>query len=636
MLDFLRKRKRNWIVVFLLGAIIVVFIAFYGGNKFQDSGGGNVAEVNGEPITQREFAEQYQRTVDRYRDMLKGSLTPEMLKSLNIKGTLLEQMVQKKLVLQEARRLGLTASDEELAGVLERVPDFQVAGRFNKERYLQLLRANRLAPESFEEEQRDQVSMQRLYGMLLDSVRVNDAELRDRYRSEREKLNVNFIKVPANDYIADVKASDDDIKKYYERNKEAFKEPLKVQVEYLVYPFEQFINAAQVSTKEIEDYYQANRDAKFHTPKQAKVRTLLITFPAGGDAKQKDEARARAQRVLADIRAGKDFAQLAMKEPQGPNASKGGDLGWVSQGQFPPEIEKVVFSLAKGGVSDLTEVAAGFQIFKVEDIKPEKTQTLAEATAEITRTLKTEKGKKEAAAVAERDRQKAVGGADFAKIAQESNLVANTTRFFASGEVLPEFGGNQDIYKAALSLNGKDVSPVLEGPNAYLLLRNKQRKEPSIPPLEAVRPTIEKRLIESKAYEIAQQKANAALEELKKDKDIAKVAEKNKLKVEETGFFQRNSPQVPKLGETPELKTAATAVSSQKPIAEKVFTQKDSVYIFAFKAMEPADMEQFAKEKDALEKQALGETRQRVMQKFIEGLKEKGKVKLHPDALGEE
>src|ERR1043166_3576793 len=84
MLDFLRKRKRSWIITFLLGLIIVVFIAFYGGNKFQDNQLHNLAEVNGEPITQAEFSDRYQRTVDRYRDMMKGSLTPEMLKSLNI------------------------------------------------------------------------------------------------------------------------------------------------------------------------------------------------------------------------------------------------------------------------------------------------------------------------------------------------------------------------------------------------------------------------------------------------------------------------------------------------------------------------------------------------------------------------
>ena len=102
MLDFLRKRKRSWIITFLLGVIILVFVAFYGGSKYQDSRLQNVAEVNGEAISQPEFAEVYQRAVDRYREMLKGSLTPEMLKSLNLKGSLLEELIQKRLALQEA------------------------------------------------------------------------------------------------------------------------------------------------------------------------------------------------------------------------------------------------------------------------------------------------------------------------------------------------------------------------------------------------------------------------------------------------------------------------------------------------------------------------------------------------------
>ena len=115
MLDFLRKRKRNWIIIFFLGVIIVVFALFYGGNKPHDQGLAQVAEINGEIISQRDFALQYQRAVDRYREMLKGSLTPEMIKGLNLKGNLIEEMIQKKLVLQEARSLGLTASDAELA-----------------------------------------------------------------------------------------------------------------------------------------------------------------------------------------------------------------------------------------------------------------------------------------------------------------------------------------------------------------------------------------------------------------------------------------------------------------------------------------------------------------------------------------
>src|SRR5918995_3536967 len=107
MLDVLRKRKRSWIITFLLGLIIVVFIAFYGGNKLGDEGSQDVAEVNGELITQREFAIHYQKALERYRDMLKSSLTPELEESLNLRGTLLEELIQKKLVLQEARSLGL-------------------------------------------------------------------------------------------------------------------------------------------------------------------------------------------------------------------------------------------------------------------------------------------------------------------------------------------------------------------------------------------------------------------------------------------------------------------------------------------------------------------------------------------------
>ena len=335
MLDYLRKKKRSWIITFLLGLIIVVFIAFYGGSKFQDTKLQDVADVNGEPITQAEFNVRYERAVDRYRDMLKRS-TPEMLKSLNLKGTLLEDMIQKKLALQEARRMGLTASDDELAEVIARVPEFQVMGRFNKERYLMLLRANRLTPEQFEEDQRDQITIQRLYGVLLDSVQVPDNELRARYSFEQEKINLSFIRFAANAFLAQVKLSDDEIKKSYESRKASLKEPAKVQVEYLSYPFAKFAAAAELSQKEIEEYYQTNRESKFHKPEQAKVRIISIPLAPTVDAKEKDAALARARRIVAEARAGKDFAQLAKQDVKGSPAAAASDLGWVNKGQLPP------------------------------------------------------------------------------------------------------------------------------------------------------------------------------------------------------------------------------------------------------------------------------------------------------------
>jgi len=632
MLDFLRKRKRNWIIIFFLGLIILSFIVFYGAGKLHDPTVLQVAEVNGEPISRREFDLAYERAVERYRQILKGSLTPEMVKGLNLKGNLLEEMIRNKLVLQEARNLGLAATDDDLVAHLSQTPEFQVGGRFNKERYLQILKANQLLPVQFEADQRDQLTIQRLYGVVLDAVHVTEAEVRERYRIDQEKINLNFIKLPIDDFAAQVKLTDDEVQKYYERNKESLKEPLRIQLEYLSYPFDQFLAAAQVSDKEIEDYYQAHREDKFHQRREAKVRYIAVPII---DENQKKGGRGRADEIVKAARAGKDFAQLAKSASNDPSAEKGGDLGWIAQGQLPPPVEKVIFALKKGEVADPIETPAGFQIFKVEDLKEEKVQTLKEATPEIVKALKSEKAKREAAKVADRDREKALSGADFAKLAQESGIKLATTRWLGSGDTLPEIGDNQEFYKNAFALSGKETSPLIEGKNAYYMLRLKERREPAVPPLENVRGKIEQALKESKGYELALQKGNALLAQLKKEKDISKVAQVNNLKLDETGFFPRSAPELPKIGELAELRGGPVALSAQKPLPEKIYTRKDAVFLLAFKDSQPADMEQFEKDKAGLMKQALAEIRQRTLIKFLDSLKAKAEVKVNNSFLEE-
>jgi len=635
MLDFLRKRKRNWIITFFLGLIILSFVVFYGTGKLRDQTNIEIAEVNGETISQREFALQYERALERYRELFKGSLTPEMIKGLHLKANLIEELIQKKLVLQEARRLGIVVSDDDLADHLARAPEFQIGGRFSKDRYLQVLQVNRLVPAQFEEEQRDQLTLQRLYSVILDSVHVSDTEVRDRYLLEQEKINLAFIKLPLADFASDVKLTEDDIKTYYERNRESLKEPLKVQVEYLSYPYAQFSSAVQVSDPEIEEYYKAHRDSKFRKPKEVKVRYISLRLPPDADPNQRKAARERAERIVKEARSGKDFAELAKRESDDPAAPKGGDAGWIVQGQTAPEIETIIFSLAKGAVSDVVETPVGFQIFKAEDIKSERTLSLKEATDEITKALKAEKAKREAAQVADRDREKALSGAEWAQLAQQSGAKLNLTPLIASGQTLPEIGASQEFYKSAFSLSGKEISPIVEGKDAYYILRLKQRIEPAVPPLEAVKTRIERSLKESKAYELALQQGNRLLEQLKKDKDIVALAKANKLKVEETGWFVRGAGQVPKVGDLAEMKAGPLLVSEQKPIAARLYTQKDALYIFALKERQPADMDQFEKQKETLKKQALAESRQRALVKFLESLKAKAKIKVNTAFLEE-
>lgn len=636
MLDFLRKRKRNWVIIFFLGVIIVVFALFYGGSgSLRDQGRSDVAEVNGEVISQREFSLHYQRQLERYREMFKGALTPEMIKGLNIRGNLMEELIQRRLVLQEARRLGLMASDEEVANHLAKVPDFQVAGRFNKEHYLQVLRANRLQPALFEEEQREQLTMERLYSVILDAIHVDDEEVRERYRLEMEKINLSFIRLPVADFLSQVKLSKEDIKSFYERNRESLKEPLKVRVEYLAYSYDKFTSAAQITDKEIEEYYQAHLETKFRQPREAKVRYISARVPPGADAKEKQATFARLSAVAKEARAGRSFTELAKKASDDLAEAQAGDAGWVAQGQMPPTVDKIIFSLPKGGVSEPVETPGGFQIYQIEDTKAAKSPSLKEATPEIIRELRREKAKADAAKAAERDREKALSGADFAKLAQEGGAKINVTDWFALGEVVPDIGPSQEFYKSAFDLSPQQTSQVIAGDNAYYLLRLKERKEPVVPPLEAVSAQIEKGLKESKAYELALQKGAALLEQLKQEKDLAKVAAARGLKVEETGYFPRSAPQLPKIGELAELRFERLRLSSRQPIADRVYTQKDHAYVFALKNTQPADMAQFEREKEVLKQQAVAESRQRALIKFIEGLKARAKIKINQAFLEE-
>jgi len=363
------------------------------------------------------------------------------------------------------------------------------------------------------------------------------------------------------------------------------------------------------------------------------VRYILVRD--GADAKKEDDARTRADRILKEARAGKDFAQLAKQESADSTAANGGDVGWLTQGQLPPLLDKTVFALGKGQISDVIETPAGLHILKVEDVREEKTQSLKDATAEITRILKTEKGKREAVKLADSSREKALSEADFAQLAKETGAVVNVTRPFTKGEVLPEIGQAPEFYKTALAMNPKEISPVIEGTNAYYVMRIKQRNEPTVPPLDAVRSKIEASLKESKAYEIMQQKAKDLLEELQKEKDIKKVAQQNGLKLEDTGWFPRSAVQIPKIGELLEVRSGGLTLSAQTPFPDKVYTQKDNAYILAFKASQPADMERFDKENEQLTNQLLGEMRQQVMQRFVESLKAKAEIQVHLNSLEE-
>lgn len=366
-----------------------------------------------------------------------------------------------------------------------------------------------------------------------------------------------------------------------------------------------------------------------------RLRHILFRTPSGADSKQKAAVRLKAKGVLREAKAGKEFAELAKKLSEDPSAVQGGDVGWFAQGQLLTSLDAPIFVLKKGEVSGVLETPSGYHIFKVEETREGKTKSLKEATEEIVRAIKAERGKNDAGKAIEADRQKALSGTELAVLAKERGIPYKLSPFFTRSEVLPDVGQVEEFNKTAFSLGTKEVSSAIEGPSAYYLLGLKERKEPLIPSLESVRPDIEKRLKDEKAFEQARQRGNMLLEQLKREKDIKKLAKDHGLSLGETGWFLRKASEIPKVGTLPEVKSGGIPISSEQPIPDRVYTQKTSIYLFAFKESQGADLERFEKDKAQLLQQMLMEKRQKALLKFIENLKAKAQIKVKSQTLEE-
>lgn len=634
MLDILRKRKRSWVIVFLIGIIVVVFALWGVGSYVNDPGPIHVAVINGEALTPREFELHYQRLLENYRSLFRDALTDEMIRNLNLRAAVVEELIERRLVLQEARSLNLVASDEELRREISRAPVFQIDGRFSKNRYLQALRSSRMSPAEFETEQREQMAIQKLYGIVRDSVQVSEAELKERYRLMQERLNVQFVRFAADSFLGQVQVTPEEVKGHYERNRESFKVPLKVKVEYVSYPFEHFAAKAQVSDREIAEHYERNKDTRFRQPRAVRLRHILLRAPQQPDAEQRERLRRKIQSVLEEAHSGKDFARLAKEHSEDPSAARGGEIGWFTEGQLLPALEQAAFGLKKGELSSVIESALGFHLLKVEETREEKTRSLKEVRQEIVRELKAEKGKTEAGRAIDADRAKALGGAELAALAGERGLAYRESPWFARSEAVPQVGAVEAFNKTAFSLAPKELAPAVEAPDAYYLTRGRGRQEPSVPPLERVRSDIEKRLKEGKAFDLAVERAKTLLDQLKRETDLGALARRHNLRVDETGWFSRSATELPKIGALKETRPAALPLSRYQPTAERVYTQERAAYVVALKASEEAVPEGFAKEKERLREEVLAEKRQRALVRFLEGLKAKAKVEIRPEYLG--
>ncbi|MDP3016443.1 MAG: SurA N-terminal domain-containing protein, partial [Deltaproteobacteria bacterium] len=486
MLTVLRKHATSWMLKGLLLLVAVTFISWGGYSFFRDKKYDYAASVNGAAIRIRDYQETLQGVMKRYRDAMGPALTDKMIEELRIRENVMEELISRTLILQEGKRLGLNVPDGELRMAIESIPSFQINGQFDSRLYERFLRLNRMNPEDFETMQRESLLYSKVVNLIrLNGGKVSEEEVLEAYLFESEKINLHFVKIAPEAFRGQVSANEVEIKDYYQKHQEEFRIPAYLQVQYLAFRPSDVEPKIQISPDEIKRYYDQRKES-FKVSKQVRAREILIRVEPQDPPDRMEEKRKKAEEILGKARKTKDFASLAKQYSESGTAQKGGDLGWLQKGNIDESIEKLLFSLKAGDLSNVVRGGDGFYIFKAEEVTEEKQKTFEEVKDQIHQAFKKEKAKAEASRRADDAFYSLFRSRDIETFAREKDVPIKTTAFFKEGDEIPGIGKDPSFHSSAFSLKTGEISPVVSLPPNFYLLNLMDKKESRIPPLEEV------------------------------------------------------------------------------------------------------------------------------------------------------
>jgi peptidyl-prolyl cis-trans isomerase D len=519
--DLVHNNKRLMQIVLTLVALP---FAFWGIDSYQRvmSRSGEVAEVEGQKITEQEFGDALRQQQERFRGMLGRNFDPALFDSPAIRLELLEGMISQRLMMQHAMRNHLTVSSEMLVETTMSIPAFQVDGKFSRERYDAALRNERMSSEAFDAALRRDILTQQLTGALADSGLASKAASRQFAQLRAQQREIAEHRIQADAQLEKSKVAAEAVRAFYDGNPARFQVPEEVGVEYLVLSPDALLASEQVGADEIKSYYEANI-SKYGEPEQRRASHILTVVKSGAGDAEKAKARERAAQILAQLRKSPgSFAELAKKNSGDPgSASQGGDLGFFSRGMMVRAFEDAAFGLKPNQISDLVESDFGFHIIKITGIKAGKMKSLELARPEIERELRKQRAGRRFAEAAEAFSNLVYEQSESLGPAAERFKIALQRAEGVTRQSAPVPALNNARLLAALFAddsikNKRNTEAVETAPSVLVSARVLNHKPASQRPFDEVKGDLAKQLAKQEALVLARRQGEERLEELKK------------------------------------------------------------------------------------------------------------------------
>jgi peptidyl-prolyl cis-trans isomerase D len=541
----------------------------------------------------------------------------------------LNAIIADKAMLAEASHMGLKVTNEEVAEFLKNGPLAQELfpdGKYiGDEKYDDFVAANfRMSKDQFETMVRSVLLSGKLRSMVEQGATVTDSEVQQAFKEQNVKVKLDYAVLTLEDVQSQVKVTEPEVKAYFEAHKGVYQagNSEKRKVTYAVLPADK-IPGAQVTEADIERYYHDHHD-DFHVPEQVKVSHILFkTIGPDGkpDPKLDSPAKAKAESVLKQLKAGGNFADLAKKNsednagPNGGSAAKGGSLDWIQRGQTVPEFEKVAFELPKGQTSDLVKSSYGYHIIRVDDKQDAREKPLAEVKPQIQATLEAEK-KRRALEDAANNLQSQVRNSSIEKVAQEKGAQLFHSDFFGPTDSLPGVNFAPGFMQAVFSSAPKSPATAIPIQNGVAVFQVTDVQPPAPPQFEKFRAKAESDLKAEKARSMLNSRLQELSDRARASHDLKKVAK-------ELGATVKTSELVDPKGQVPDIgsmQQASEAFGMKVGDVSAPLPLQGKGVVYSVTERQEPSAEDYAKKKDVTRDQMLQRKKQEMVALFTSNL----------------
>jgi peptidyl-prolyl cis-trans isomerase D len=524
------------VVVLLLGGSMLLYLVPQTPGTGEASSTDIVAKVGDETVSAAEVRQQLSEIEQRNQ-------VPKQLESLYAR-QILNQLIFQKEMEYEAKRLGIRVSEQEQADRIRQfVPTAYNGDTFvGRDRYAtEVQNRFQMSVPVFEELIRQGLLQDKFKKLVTDGVSVGPSELQDEFKYKNEKVKLDYAFIKPEDLEAKITPDEAEIKAAYEKNRSRYQIPEKRVVRYGLVDLNQLRQTAQVSDDELKAQYQQNIQ-QYEVANRVHVEHVLLMTVGKTDA-EVEEIRQKAEDVLKQAKKGAKFEDLAKKYSEDPGTKdKGGDLGWITQGQTVPEFEKTAFTLDKGKISDLVKTQYGFHIIKVLDKETAHTKPFEEVKDSIKTPLLLAKADRLASEQADQlsaaiRRSNKVSLDDLAK---QFHLSVGETRPVTAVDPILELGNSKEAKDAIFRLHQDELSLPIRTDRGYIVLTVKQIQSTHPGSLEEVRDKIVTELKQQKSMELARTKAEDLAKRVKAGEKFDVAAKSLGLEPKTSDLLARN------------------------------------------------------------------------------------------------